>query len=1161
VKKFSKATSAAAQHPRVAARLVLAFVASVLVVLLALMGMSSGPNGATVLAQATESPTGSPSGPAGPQIQLLNPHPSYNPKLSQTDPEDPPKISDKYDGHDRAYHIVAWTKQAPAGGTVEAYWQPSGGTERTIGLLSQVPGAGDTWEIFWDIPSDYSEGSGEVIVRLFKPASGGFEKIAEHKVTAQLQHEGSYADGDDEPAEETVELTWPAQNGEIGFHKPKGGFWRAVVDGVASGSEPACTPVGGCAATGGTLRVYVFFSTAAPGEDPKYQQCGFISTSARPVKQDGSIEWRQNCTLPGKTLPSEVTAMVALASETDTPARSGILTQESADAHRVRPYVQDVRRMNVALAGVPAGSSAAYPTGQRRTADSDCLEFDVTVTDHNDRPVQGANVDIHLQGPSDEVGFGDEGSSSNGSSAEKAPDKDPHTKEDVWDCDSPGNRYSDQQGDHDVPGGSDNKHIESTLGTGLDGPSGIAAGQFRFHIYSPDPGRSTLTAWVDDAPLPTEDAAREADDDVKDSAEPSGSITAQWFSAPMTATISPRADSAVIGECNRYVLRARAGKAAVNNINVDIHASGPSNELDFCDPGDATARRAPDKPEGDTAHAPEDEGEATHAGAKPEDPHIQHTEGETDSNGNFVFGITSPSIGATKIEAWVDGEAGQDDDVKNTGEVTSTASKNWAGGPQDAEVRFVNPSGYGGAGNNISSKRDADELYHLVARVDLPNVVEGVEFFLMNGETLVRDLGDGTRLGSTDTWELFTVLPDGKYTLRAQIINTNKREDRAVVVNNTLETVELSQPGNGAGAPFSEGETSVAGVASADAEGVQFYYTKTDARETRNAAQWISCGETELPTADAPQSFEGKCALKGTDAALDVTGIAALAWICDSLTGCDLGRTYQTGDAHRVYGFEANPSVTIEPTQTSAAAGKCQRFELTVNDAVGNPIPDANVDVHLTGPEDAASFCELSDGSPRRAPTTGGHAASADDGEAAVHQNQGADTLHTEGEADENGKFIFGVTSGKAGTSQIVGWADQNDNDEIDSDEKSQSGAVNWRSSGDGNGGDNGCTISGDGGNNVLRGTPGRDIICGFGGADRLIGRGDNDLLRGGRGRDILRGGRGADVMRGGGGPDRLRGGAGRDRLYGNAGNDFLNGQAGRDFCRGGRGRDITRSC
>lgn len=1190
---MSNVNSGSVQRSRIIARAALVFMAALMVVLVGLMGASSGPNGALVLAQETASPTPDPTAPT---IHLLNPNGTYDPVIvNPMEPAEDPKISDRFDGTDGEYHVVAVTRRAPANAVVEAYWVPEDENELTVGQLTLVPGSQDTWEFFWDVPSDFDEGSGEFKVRLFRPSGGSFVQAAEDVVAAELRHEGSFTEGDDAPADNTVEMLWPANNGRLGFHKPRGGVWRTWINGTSSGEIGP-----GGQVTDSAIRVRLFYSITPIGEAIEFVDCGEADPANR--KTDGSETWGGTCTLGSSATPSEVTAVAAVATGFDRPGTSGAIAEtsmESADAHRVQPYVQDVRDMTVAIKGVPSGTSATYPTGKRRTADSDCLEFDVTVIDVLERPVQGANVDIHLEGPNDQVGYGDEAAAAHGSSAEKAPDKGSHQNESQWDCDAPGDRYTDQQGDHNIPGAPDLKHIESETGTGVSGPTGIGPGQFRFHIFSTNPGFSDITAWVDDEPLTDESEPREADDDLPGADEAKGSLRAQWFPAAMTATITPEADSATVGECNRFVLRVRAGSAVVPAINADIHASGPNNDLDFCDPEGATPRRAPDLPEGDGSHRPEDEGEAAHESASPDDPEVQHTEGETDQNGNFVFGLRSAATGSTTIEAWVDGEAGEDNDVRDSGEVSSTAGTSWVGSAQDAEVRFVNPSGYGGAGDNLSIKRDANEMVHLVARVDLPDVVAGVEFhYSEDGETFVP-LGGGSRIGTSDTWELLTgTIPEGDLTLRAQITNTTKVEDREVTVDNTLETAELTAPGNALGTSFSEGATTIRGVASAGAEGVELYYTKTEARETRESAQWILCGESELPTGDSPQNFEGDCTLEEGDSPVQVTGIAALAWVCDPVIGCEIERTYQTGDAHRTFGFESNPSVTIQPADASGRPGTCQRFEMTVTDSAERAIPGANVDVHFTGPTDAASFCNLGDGSPRRSPSSaGGHVASSNDGEAAVHSNEGPDTHHTEGETNEGGKFIFGVRSGSAGESEILGWADQNDSDVLDEGERSDRSTMRWTGGGGGGGGAKGCTIRGDSGDNVLRGTSGDDVICAGGGKDvirggggddtiyggggnddirgnsgndRMIGGGGIDVMRGGRGNDVARGNKGTDTLRGFTGKDRLSGGPGRDVLAGgnqndvlkgNRGNDTLNGGPDRDRCNGGPGRDSKANC
>ena len=100
------------------------------------------------------------------------------------------------------------------------------------------------------------------------------------------------------------------------------------------------------------------------------------------------------------------------------------------------------------------------------------------------------------------------------------------------------------------------------------------------------------------------------------------------------------------------------------------------------------------------------------------------------------------------------------------------------------------------------------------------------------------------------------------------------------------------------------------------------------------------------------------------------------------------------------------------------------------------------------------------------------------------------------------------------------------------------------------------CTIVGDDGNDVIRGTRKRDVICPDEGNDRIYGMGGNDYILGGLGRDKLYGGPGNDEFHGWGGNDRLYGEEGDDRLNGEIGNDFLVGGPGNDKFIGAQGND-----
>lgn len=1229
----NRAGRATTQASRYLARVWLALSATLLAVFV-LVGPSFGAAGA-VIAQQTESPSPSPTGPTGPSIAFLNPAASYDPELPRPPRAgaDRPKISDRFDGVDRAYHITAAVGSVPSNPIVEAYllYPTALANEITIGPLDRVAGT-DTWELFWDVPESLAEGNATMIVRLFSQTSTGIEEIANDEVLVELTHKGGAppTPPDSQPADETVEITWPTNGGQLGFFRGSGP-WITAIDGFASPR---------------TEDVLAFYTTTPPGGVPEYQECGEAGLwntpeydapnseldpgidEAAPFQQE--IPFTIPCTLQGSDSPSSVTAVVLVPLETDEPNRAEArafheeLTQDAADAHRVTPYIQDVASMSVEVLPNP---NAQQGFNRRRTAGpSDtstprggCLAFMVTVTDHLDRPVQGANVDVHAQGPGDQLQFGDESSTGNaarGSGGYKVPDKGAHSNESARDCDPTGagnpptGRFVTQgeQGEHNIPGGPDLKHRESTGGTGPAGgsPGGgrpPLAGQFRFQIFSENPGLTQITAWVDSESASNEAQKPEADDDELEAGEAFASTFGQWYSVNPTIDIAPAGGIGATGSCFAYTAKVRSGTRAVPGINVDVHARGPNDELDFCDTADTTTRRAPDRGPADDAspHQGEDDGESSHVEAA---PRTQHTEGETDDAGIFVFGVTSPVVGDSTITAWVDGERefrndvsrkDSDNDIQAGSEPSITINQSWATAG-DPRISFVNPSGYGGAGDHVGSKTDADSTYHLVARVASVETVAGVEFQISDddGATFTK-IGDASQVGTSDTWQLSwdVNVDDGDYVLRAVIVGTTVAVDRDIEINDTtpsappdpsdipFQTAEITSPENGATASFDRGALTVRGVASAGADGVDLFYSKVSGITTAESASWTFCGFIDLAGATSPQGFSGACTPTGSDQPSQVTAIAALAVDCMVQNNCNAApgsprqAERESGDAHRVFGLEANPLVSIEPAEAEVTPGGCQRFVMAVFDQTGQPMGGANVDVHATGPSENISFCNPDDGSERRAPEDGGHAAESGEPNSGLHQEDG--THHTEGETGSNGRFIIGITSPNEGDTQILGWIDRTDNDVRDADENADTSVVHWASRTTGGGAN--CTITGTSGHDRLVGTDGDDVICGRGGNDTLIGKGGNDTLLGGRGRDILKGGpandilkggggpdtliggAGADILRGGGGRDTLKGAAGDDRLFGGRGNDNLDGGRGRDSCRGGPGRDRIRRC
>lgn len=101
-----------------------------------------------------------------------------------------------------------------------------------------------------------------------------------------------------------------------------------------------------------------------------------------------------------------------------------------------------------------------------------------------------------------------------------------------------------------------------------------------------------------------------------------------------------------------------------------------------------------------------------------------------------------------------------------------------------------------------------------------------------------------------------------------------------------------------------------------------------------------------------------------------------------------------------------------------------------------------------------------------------------------------------------------------------------------------------------------GWTLRGFEGNDLLVGASGLDTIEGGIGNDNLYGKDGNDTLNGEDGVDMLDGGRNDDTLNGGLGNDTLYGREDNDTLNGNEGNDTLNGNEGNDTLNGNEGAD-----
>lgn len=153
-----------------------------------------------------------------------------------------------------------------------------------------------------------------------------------------------------------------------------------------------------------------------------------------------------------------------------------------------------------------------------------------------------------------------------------------------------------------------------------------------------------------------------------------------------------------------------------------------------------------------------------------------------------------------------------------------------------------------------------------------------------------------------------------------------------------------------------------------------------------------------------------------------------------------LGTSEVTGGARIGWSVPPPPEVTelsLSPNERSAATGSCVQFDVLVRRG-GNALGSAPIDVHLSGPDANVNFCDVSGGSSRRAPDSGGHTLDA-------HEDG---TRHAEGETSSSGLFTFGVQSNTQGQTNVTVWLDTTE-DDVSSGETQRSATVTWTEAGD----------------------------------------------------------------------------------------------------------------
>ncbi|MDQ4024228.1 MAG: hypothetical protein M3217_01890 [Actinomycetota bacterium] len=557
---------------------------------------------------------------AAPTIAFLNPS-GYS---------TPIKLSDVQD-RDGFVHLVAWAKEIPSQALVEFEIKPPGQNAATF--TAERVGV-DTWEKFIALPDTYADVTGYALTaRLYQGVPGDADEVANDELLVEVDQSEVPP-----PEAQTVEISYPENGDRAGFFTPKGKRSNIVLDYQASP---------------GTNQVRAFYSLSDPGADPSWEEsCGFSDP-------DDQGFGKVRCTLKEGHNPLDVGALAVVSNKTAPPAPPSAQLDDTGDAHRVFPYMQE------------PGTVEVSPGSQTVTL-AQCFVMAALVEDQFGRAVAGVNVDLHAEGPEDDLYFE---SKTNETDPFQAPDTGHVSKENAKRCSD--NANSGQQADHNSPGRDDQKHIESVEGTS-------DAGRFRFALFSAHAGGSFITAWAD----------VNDDDALGLTTEASGGTQVGWGSPPpppvLEVFLSPSSSNATTGTCARFEALAQRGGSPFSSANIDVHITGPDSSVNFCDVEGGAARRPPESG-GHVADGHEDG--------------TRHAEGEADSNGRFVFGVTSATQGSTTLQIWLDSN---DDDILSD-EPSKSGTVTWqAPGERSISIASNKSSVVKGRRVRLSGEIDGD---------------------------------------------------------------------------------------------------------------------------------------------------------------------------------------------------------------------------------------------------------------------------------------------------------------------------------------------------------------------------------------------------------------------------------------------------------------------
>jgi hypothetical protein len=379
------------------------------------------------------------------------------------------------------YRISAWTTQAPVNGGVEFELLKSGVSLETMDPTIQDAGL-NTYEANWSIPPTLPDGDYTLRATLFEN-NEAIDTADQDVVIIR--------------AAERVEIGYPSMggtgpgptDGSFGTYAP---LAREV---PTEGSAARGLPVGniesnnsGASPGSGTSFVRTFYTVSQPGTSPDWIACGTEGAPGLAPNFPSAAHNGVRCTLKNPSHQALVTAVAAVANT----------SQSSFDPNFNQ--VGDARRVREAYAQAPTGFQLLEGSTGVTLEDGEdgqwaCHSASIHLADQKGWEILGANIDVHASGPNDKLRF-DTGIFA--PSGFQVPDRHVGGPEPGYDCFSGNDQVVDNQGEHQILGGPDIKHIESDA-TGTED-----TGDWSFGFWTPADSvtaerfTARFTAWVDE---------------------------------------------------------------------------------------------------------------------------------------------------------------------------------------------------------------------------------------------------------------------------------------------------------------------------------------------------------------------------------------------------------------------------------------------------------------------------------------------------------------------------------------------------------------------------------------------------------------------------------------------------------------------------------------